>query len=183
MKRALLIIMALFVMCINQAQSIELNKVTENAKILSSLKLLEKAGAHEVFSNLEKTKSKIMFYDLSLMDFSYANHFAASTVDNYGRNYILINSRYQGSSTEAIACLIAHESMHTLPQATLAEETLATTTEAKYWSMLKPTVVVDDKLTQRLNKLERLYIASSSGNNLITQNIAANNFYKKQLAN
>lgn len=186
MKKALLIITALFVMSLNQVCALDLNKVTDSAKILSALKLLESVQANDVFANLEKTKSQIIFYDLSLMDFTYANHFAAASTDDYGRNYILINSKYQNAPKEALACLIAHESMHTLPQATLAEETLATTTEAKYWAKLKTsqsTALPNDKLVQRLNKLEALYVASGPGHNLISQNISGNSFYKAQLAN
>ena len=183
MKKLLIAFIALFVLSINSVQAVELKNFSNDSKIISSLKLLENVGANEVFNNLTKTKSKIMFYDLTLIDFSYGKHFAVASTDEYGDNYILINSNFRNSNPEAVACLIAHESMHTLPQATLAEETLATTTEARYWLKLKPTKVKKDRLTDRLNNLERLVIASSQNNNLIAQKISQNTFYQKQLAN
>ena len=121
-----------------------------------------------------------MFYDLTMIDYSYANHYAVASTDENGENFILINSKFQNSPKEAIACLIAHESVHVLPQATMAEEVQATTVEVQTWLKVRANVTnTNDKLVQREMKLADNYEAD---NNRIAQAIASNSFYQAQLA-
>jgi len=181
MKKVLFII-ALFVLSFNQVQAANLNKYTDDSKIAQALSVLEKSGSNEVFNRLDKSSTKVAFYDLSLISFSYAKHYAVASTDDNGNNYILINEKYRSSAPEAVACLIAHESVHQLPQATLDEEVLATTTEAQTWIKLKNSTVKNDDLTNRLNNLETMYEESTSSDNLIRRSIAGNIFYQQQLA-
>ena len=101
-----------------------------------------------------------------------------------GERYILINTRYKNCSTEEIACLIAHESCHKAKVATLAEETIATQTEAKYWLKLKkPNKVYNaSDLKDRLDNLAYLYSHSDKNNNKIEERIANSDFYRSQLS-
>lgn len=161
-----------------------MNQFTNDYKLIASLKLLEKIGAEEIFQNLAENTVKIEFYDLSLMAYSYRNHYAISGINNLGERFILINTRYYKCSIEEIACLIAHESCHKSDIATLAEETIATETEAKYWLKLKQPKKVYKKtnLLERLDELAELYKDSTDDNNKIKEQIADSEFYKKQLA-
>ncbi|MCQ2789902.1 MAG: hypothetical protein MJ229_05950, partial [bacterium] len=83
---------------------------------------------------------------------------------------------------EALACLIAHESVHQLPQATYEEEVRATTTEARTWQLLKNKVGANyqnDILVKRLNNLVAM---QEGGRDLIAKAISNNAFYQTQLA-
>lgn len=184
MKKFLLVVTAIFLLSANCVYAKDLYKYSNDTKVTDALEVLESIGANDVFSRLDKNEFKIMFYDLSLMDFSYAKHFAVSSTDENGNNYILINERFRYSPKEAIACLIAHESVHVSPQATLNEETRATTEEAQTWIKLRGRVSTSEEntLIARENKLARLYQSSTTGNDLIRESIAGNSFYQQQLA-
>ena len=184
MKKAVLAIMVLFVLSFNQVQASNYNKISDDSKVIAALGVLESVNAQDVITRLEKSATKVIFYDLSLMDYSYAKHYAVSSTDENGNNYILINERFRNSSKEAIACLIAHESVHQLSQATLDEEVRATTTEAQTWLKVRnsSTSTVTNDLTNRLNKLAMMYQTSTPNKNLIEDSIANNSFYQQQLA-
>ncbi|MDD3437118.1 MAG: hypothetical protein PHC64_08220 [Candidatus Gastranaerophilales bacterium] len=184
MKKFLLVIIALFLLCTNKAIAVDFDKYSDDGKVLAALEILESIGASDVFSRLDRNSTKIIFYDLTLMSFSYAKHYAVASTDDCGNNYILINSKFRSSPSEAIAALIAHESVHQLPQATMDEEVRATTTEAQTWIKLRSRVSANacDDLVKRQNKLAALYEASTPGQNLIRESIANNSFYQRQLA-
>ncbi len=180
MRKLLVVLMFIMFLGVNQAQAANVSNYSDDAKVQAALEVLNQAGSQDVFARLDKTQSKIMFYDLTMIDFSYANHYAVASTDENGENFILINSKFQNSPKEAIACLIAHESVHVLPQATMAEEIQATTVEAQTWLKVGSNVTnTNDKLVQREMKLADNYQA---GNNKIAQAIASNSFYQTQLA-
>ena len=170
--------------CANLAFAWNVNSFSRDDDIRAALRLLNKIGADEVFENLQENSVKIMFYDLSMIKYSYYKHYAVNSVDTWGDRYILINSRFRHASKEELACLIAHESFHKARQATMAEETLATQKEAYYWSILKvPGKTYNQTaLTNRLDKLAGLYNNSTADNNLIEQRIQNSSFYQNQLA-
>lgn len=180
MRKMLLVLMFIMFLSVNQAVAANVSKYSDDYKVQSALEVLNKIGSEDVFARLDKTQSKIMFYDLTMIDYSYANHYAVASTDENGENFILINSKFQNSPKEAIACLIAHESVHVLPQATMAEEVQATTVEAQTWLKVGGNVTnTNDKLVQREMKLASNYQAD---NNRIAQAIASNSFYQTQLA-
>ena len=170
--------------CSNIAYSWNVRSFSDDYDIRQALKLLDKIGADEVFVNLQENSVKIIFYDLSLINFSYCNHHAINSVDNWGDRYILINSKYRNATKEELACLIAHESFHKGKRATLSEETLATRKEAYYWTKLKVPgkQYRETALARRLDRLAYLYEESSDGNNLIEDKIKNSKFYQTQLA-
>lgn len=181
------LISALFcvvLLCANAAFAWNVNSFSKEDEIRAALKLLNSIGADEVFENLQENSVKIIFYDLSLIKFSYCNHYAINSVDNWGDRYILINAKYRHVSKEELACLIAHESFHKAKVATLAEETLATQKEAYYWSILKVPgkIYKQTALNNRLNKLACLYEDSTDSNDLIEKRISSSSFYREQLA-
>ena len=180
MRKVLVVLMFIMFLGVNQAQAANVSKYSDDYKVQAALTVLENIGSNDVFTRLDKNQVKIMFYDLTMIDYSYANHYAVASTDENGENFILINSKFQNSPNEAIACLIAHESVHVLPQATMAEEIQATTVEAQTWLKVRANVTdTNDKLVQREMKLADNYEAD---NNRIAQAIASNSFYQAQLA-
>lgn len=178
MKKAFVAFFVFFALTITQAFAYDVERFSNDATIISAMKLLEQNGEYDVFANLKKNSVKIKFYNLS----GYGTVYAANTYDNYGRRVILINSAYKNAPIEQIACLIAHESCHVLRKATLEEETVATQKEAACWAKLKNNAVSypETKLTKRLNKISNLYLASQDGNNYIQDKIASSSFYRSQ---
>ena len=183
LKRVTVLIACLFVLSSSCVFAMDVKGYSDDVKIRQALTMLDDIGANDVFYNLNENSVKIMFYDLSQISFSYSNHFAMNTTDNWGNRYILINSRYKNAPTEQIACLIAHESCHKAKVATLAEETKATRTEARYWQVLKQKNVnySNTPLTTRLNGLANLENVSTVDHDYIQDKISNSNFYKEQL--
>lgn len=184
MKKIIGLVMLMFLLSVSKVQAVDFNNYSDDTKVLSALEVLDNIGSDDVFDRLDKNSTRIIFYDLSLMSFSYAKHYAVSSTDDLGNNYILINEKYRNAPKEAIACLIAHESVHQLEHATLDEEVSATTEEAQTWLKLQGRVNVNanDALVNRENKLARMYKMSTSRQNLIKDSIVSNSFYQQQLA-
>ena len=181
MKKVLLVLMFILCLGVSQAQAADFSKYSNDYKVKAALEVLENIGSNDVFARLNQNKMKIMFYDLSSIDYSYSNHYAVASTDENGENYILINEKFKNSPKEAIACLIAHESVHVLPKATLEEEVRATTTEVQTWLKVADRVSnSNDKLVQREMKLADNYRLSTPSNNTIANAIASNSFYRNQ---
>ena len=183
MKKVVLVFLSFLFLTINQAFAYQASHFSSDAKIISAINLLERAGEEDVLRNLQRYAMKIKFSDLSMVSYNSSKTFAVSTYNQYGTRVILINSIYKNAPAEQIACLIAHESCHTANQADLEEETIATQKEAACWTRLKVAskTYPDNRLTRRLDKLSGLYLASDSGNNLVEQKIASSGFYRTQL--
>lgn len=184
LKRVLVLLACLFVVFSSSVSAMNVRHFSDDSKIREALMMLDDIGASEIFDNLQENSVKIIFYDLTQISFKYQNTFAINSTDNWGDRYILINSRYKNAPTEQIACLIAHESCHKGKVATLAEETTATRTEAKYWTVLKKRNVVyaNTALTNRLNNLANLESVSTVDHDRIQERISNSSFYQSQLA-
>ena len=185
MKRTIIALLSVLFFAVSPAfASYNLKHFSTDEKILAALTVLNNNGGEEVLDNLAENGVKIIFYDLTMMDFNYSKDYAIASVGTLGERYILINSRYKNSPKEALACLIAHESFHKLKRATFAEEVKCTQVEAYYWHKLKNQVTntTTNELTNRLNKLESLYLASTPNNDRIADSIIHNQFYRAQLA-
>ncbi len=182
-KKLAILFSAFILLTLNQAFAYRASDFSSDAKIISAITLLEQAGETDVLRNLQKYAVKVSFDDLSAYTYNSSKAFAVSTYNKYGTRVIVINSIYKNAPIEQIACLIAHESCHTKRVADLEEETIATQKEAATWTRLKVAskVYPDSRLTQRLDKLSGMYLASTSGNNLIQNKIASNGFYRAQL--
>ena len=184
LKRLITALICVVLMCSNLSFAWSVKSFSDDYDIQCALRLLKRAGADEVFENLQENSVKIIFYDLAMIKISYGNHYAVSSINNWGERYILINSKYRNASKEELACLIAHESFHKKNRATVEEETLATSKEAYYWSILK----VPGKrynctaLTKRLDNLVCLQNESETDTNLIEKRILSSRFYQNQLA-
>lgn len=184
MKRVLIAIFSLLIFAANQSFAYNVKHFSSDEKIQEALKVLDNCGAQEVLDNLNEVGVRIQFCDLMMIDIEAAKDYAISSLDSMGNRVILINTRYQNSPKEALACLIAHESFHKAKKATLSEEVKCTQKEAEYWHKLKNQVTnqTQNDLTKRLNQLENLYQTSSQTNNKIEESIKQNEFYREQLA-
>ena len=111
---------------------------------------------------------KIMFRDLAALGYGTCEAVTAKSAD--GRLVILISSNYKTAPVEAIACLIAHESVHHENTKTYEEEVRAWTTEVQTWvafTNVNPSLKANDsKLVKRLNYLSKLY--KNDGNQMTT---------------
>lgn len=179
MKKIIGLVVLVFLLSVSKVQAVDFNNYSDDAKIVSALAVLDSIGIDDVFDRLDKSSTRIIFYDLSLISFSYAKHYAVSSSDESGNNYILINEKFRNSPKEAIACLIVHESVHQLEHANLDEEVAATTLEARAWLKLGSglNANLSDSLVNRENKLAKVY-----KQNQIKELISNNTFYQQQLA-
>lgn len=183
MKKVVVLCVTFLLLTINQTLAYNANHFSSDTKIVAAINMLDKAGEEDVLRNLQKYAVKVKFGDLSMVSYNSSKCFAVSTYNEFGSRVIIINHIYKNAPTEQIACLIAHESCHTARIADLEEETLATQKEAACWTRLKvqSKIYADNRLTQRLDKLSGLYLASDENNNLVEQKIANNGFYRNQL--
>ena len=183
MKKVVVLFVAFLMLSVGQAFAYRASDFSSDSKIVSAINLLEQSGDTDVLRNLKKNAVRVSFGDLSSYTYNASKTFAVSTYNKYGSRIIVINSIYRNAPVEQIACLVAHESMHIKRVADLEEETIATQKEAATWIRLKNAskTYPETKLTRRLDNLSNLYLASTSGNNLVKQKIASNGFYRAQL--
>ena len=184
MKKVVVLFAAFIMLTLNQAFAYRATDFSSDSKIVAAINMLDQRGESDVLRNLQRYAIRISFDDLSSVSFNSSKAFAVSTYNKYGTRVIMINSIYKNAPTEQIACLIAHESCHKAKVATLAEETLATQTEAKYWLKLKNPnkIYTDNDLKNRLDNLAYLYSHSDKNNNRIEERIANSDFYRNQLS-
>lgn len=119
---------------------------------------------------------KIMFRNLAALGYGTCEAVTAKSAD--GRLVILISAEYKNAPAEAIACLIAHESVHHANTKTYQEEVKAWTSEVKTWvsfTQTNPSLKSNSsKLVKRLNYLSKLY--SNDGNQMTSiESLIANN--------
>lgn len=151
--------------------------VTTNQKIINTLNVLKNHDTESrhvlnviLGDNLSKKPIKIMFYDLSTMGSDFESMDAvACKKKNSDSIYILINQIHESAPTEALASLLAHETIHQDDNSSIQEEITGWTNEAKAWMSYKATnsklnnIDSDNcPLVQRLNTIEEMYSASSS---------------------
>lgn len=184
MKKLVVLFSAFILLTLGQAAfAYNASEFSGDSKIISAITLLDQAGETDVLRNLKKYGIRVSFDDLTSYTYNASKAYAISTYNQYGTRVIMINSIYRNAPVEQIACLVAHESMHVKRIADLEEETIATQKEAATWTRLKVAskTYPDTKLTRRLDKLSSMYLASSSGNNIIQNKIASSGFYRAQL--
>ncbi len=154
---------------------------TKQPVLQAALNKLEDMNNRKVLDVIQGQNStnqpiKIMFRDLAVLGFGTCEAVTSKTKD--GRLVILISSNYKTAPVEAIACLIAHESVHHQNTKTYEEEVKAWTTEVQTWvafTQYNPALKVSDsKLVKRLNYLSKLY--AKDGNQMTSiENLIANN--------
>jgi len=154
---------------------------TKQPVLTAALNKLEATNNMQVINvirgqNSTRQPIKIMFRDLAALGYGTCEAVTAKTTQ--GNLVILISSNYKTAPIEAVACLIAHESVHHENSKTYDEEVRAWTAEVQTWvsfTQYNPSLKVSDsKLVKRLNYLSKLY--TKDGNQMTSiENLIANN--------
>ena len=157
----------------NAALAADYSVNTKQPVLTEALYKLEAMNNRKVLNVIQGQNStgqpiKIMFRDLAALGYGTCEAVTAKSAD--GRLVILISSNYKTAPVEAVACLIAHESVHHENTKTYEEEVRAWTTEVQTWvafTSVNPSLKASDsKLVKRLNYLSKLYI--KDGNQMTT---------------
>lgn len=157
----------------NTAMAADYSINTKQPVLTAALNKLEAMNNRKVLNVIQGQNStgkpiKIMFRDLATLGYGTCEAVTAKTAD--GRLVILISSNYKTAPVEAVACLIAHESVHHENTKTYDEEVRAWTTEVQTWvafTQVNPSLKANDsKLVKRLNYLSKLY--TKDGNQMTT---------------
>ena len=159
--------------CSNAAFAADYSVNTKQPVLTAALLKLEAMNNRKVLNVIQGQNStgqpiKIMFRDLAALGYGTCEAVTAKSAD--GKLVILISSNYKTAPVEAIACLIAHESVHHENTKTYEEEVRAWTTEVQTWvafTNANPSLKANDsKLVKRLNYLSKLYV--KDGNQMTT---------------
>ena len=163
----------------NVALAADFSANTKQPVLTAALNKLEAMNNRKVLNVIQGNNStgkpiKIMFRNMAAMGYGTCEAVTAKTAD--GRLVILISSDYKTAPVEAVACLIAHESVHHENTKTYEEEVRAWTCEVQTWvafTSVNPSLKVSDsKLVKRLNYLSKLYTRDGNQNTSIANLIA-----------
>ncbi|MBQ8887125.1 MAG: hypothetical protein IJY61_05420 [Candidatus Gastranaerophilales bacterium] len=182
MSKIVVLFSALILMlCSNVAFAADFTANTKQPVLTAALNKLEAMNNTKVLNVIKGQNStnqpiKIMFRNLEVMGYGTCEAVTAKAAN--GSLVILISANYKTAPVEAIACLIAHESVHHENTMTYEEEVRAWTTEVQTWLSFtnnNPSLkTADSKLVKRLNYLSKLY--TKDGNKMTTiESLIANN--------
>lgn len=182
MSKLFVLISALVLLSVsNVALAADFSANTKQPVLVAALERLDATNNRKVLNVIQGQNStnqpiKIMFRDLAALGYGTCEAVTAKTTD--GKLVILISSNYKTAPVEAVACLIAHESVHHENTKTYDEEVRAWTTEVQTWvafTQSNPSLKVSDsKLVKRLNYLSKLYTRDGYQMTSI-ENLIANN--------
>ena len=180
-KIAVLFSALIIMLCSNVAFAADFTANTKQPVLTAALNKLEAMNNTKVLNVIKGQNStnkpiKIMFRNLEVMGYGTCEAVTAKAAN--GNLVILISANYKTAPVEAIACLIAHESVHHENTMTYEEEVRAWTTEVQTWLAFtnnNPSLKTSDsKLVKRLNYLSKLY--TKDGNQMTTiEGLIANN--------
>lgn len=158
--------------------------ITKNTEITAALTALEGIGKHDVIAILNGRNAtgepiRVMFKDLSIYGASDCE--ALTTKTQSGKVVIYINAEHKGAPSEAIACLIAHESQHHTMTNTKAEETRAWLKEVSTWNAFvrrdRTIAMMKHPLIKRENYIAKLNARDNGQGGEIRKIIAQNPVY------
>ncbi len=185
--RKLLVLLAAFIIAFfanNVGHAGDYANITKNSEITAALTALESIGKRDVIAILEGHNStgqpiKVMFRDLAI--YGATNCEALTTKTNSGKIIIFINEIHKGAPSEALACLIAHESQHHTMTNTKAEEAKAWLKEVSTWNAFvrrdRTVAMVRHPLVKRENQIARLNARDNGQGGEIKKIIAQNPAY------
>lgn len=185
MSGLLALFSALILMCFsNVALAADYSVNTKQPVLTAALEKLEAMNNRKVLNVIQGQNStnkpiKILFRNLEVMGYGTCEAVTAKSAD--GGLVILISANYKTAPVEAIACLIAHESVHHENTKTYEEEVRAWSTEVQTWvafTSSNPSLkTADSKLVKRLNYLSKLYAKDGNQMTSIASLIANNPAY------
>ena len=168
----------------NVALAADFSANTKQPVLTAALNKLEAMNNRKVLDVIQGQNStnkpiRIMFRNLAALGYGTCEAVTAKTAD--GGLVILISSNYKTAPVEAVACLIAHESVHHENTKTYEEEVRAWTMEVQTWmsfTQYNPSLkTADSKLVKRLNYLSKLYTKDGNQMTSIANLIATNPAY------
>ena len=188
MKRLFLIGLIIFTVAFtcNIGHTNDFAAITKNTEIAAALSALQSIGRSDVISILNGNNStgepiKVMFRDLTI--YGGKDCEALTTRTQSGKVIIYINQEHKGAPTEAIACLIAHESQHHTMTNTRAEETRAWFKEVSTWNAFvrkdRTLAMRQHPLVKRENYIARLNARDQGKGDEIRKVIAENPVYSR----
>ncbi|MBK8190429.1 MAG: hypothetical protein IPK79_08265 [Vampirovibrionales bacterium] len=121
----------------SSAVNLPLAQVSRDAAILTALSRLRGTGAEPALSAIVNRHGRVIFKDLREISKQVKDFDALSWISPSGQWMIFINVKHQSAPPEALAALIAHESLHCDPHNSIEEEIAGWTQEAMTWSELK----------------------------------------------
>ena len=163
----------------NAAVAADFSANTKQPVLVSALNKLEAMNKTQVINVIKGNNStgkpiKLMFRNMAAMGYGTCEAVTAKSAD--GRLVIIISADYKTAPIEAVACLIAHESVHHENTKTYEEEVRAWTTEVQTWNSftsVNPSLKQNSsKLVKRLNYLAKLYAKDGNQNTSIANLIA-----------
>lgn len=163
----------------NVAIAADFSANTKQPVLVSALNKLEAMNKTQVINVIKGNNStgkpiKLMFRNMAAMGYGTCEAVTAKSAD--GRLVIIISADYKTAPIEAVACLIAHESVHHENTKTYEEEVRAWTTEVQTWNSftsVNPSLKQNSsKLVKRLNYLAKLYAKDGNKNTSIANLIA-----------
>jgi hypothetical protein len=141
----------------------------DQQKIEAAIEIIKNYGYKENVATLKGKNYtykpvKIIFKDLTEINFAYSKFFAVTVTNDDGDLYILINNNLQNSDVRVLACLILHESNHCKENSldSVTEEVNAHEQEtALYLHLLEDDrnlqYKVEDRLIIRENRLKKIF--------------------------
>lgn len=163
----------------NVAVAADFSANTKQPVLVSALNKLEAMNKTQIINVIKGNNStgkpiKLMFRNMAAMGYGTCEAVTAKSAD--GRLVIIISADYKTAPIEAVACLIAHESVHHENTKTYEEEVRAWTTEVQTWNSftsVNPSLKQNSsKLVKRLNYLAKLYAKDGNQNTSIANLIA-----------
>ena len=185
MSKIVVLFSALILMSFsNMSLAADFTANTKQPVLTAALNKLEAMNNRKVLDVIQGQNStnkpiRIMFRNLAALGYGTCEAVTAKTAD--GGLVILISSNYKTAPVEAVACLIAHESVHHENTKTYEEEVRAWKMEVQTWmsfTQYNPSLkTADSKLVKRLNYLSKLYTKDGNQMTTIANLIATNPAY------
>ena len=185
MSKIVVLFSALILMSVsNIALAADFSANTKQPVLTAALNKLEAMNNRKVLDVIQGQNStnrpiRILFRNLATLGYGTCEAVTAKTAD--GGLVILISSNYKTAPVEAVACLIAHESVHHENTKTYEEEVRAWNMEVQTWmsfTQYNPSLkTADSKLVKRLNYLSKLYTKDGNQMTSIANLIATNPAY------
>jgi hypothetical protein len=109
-------------------------KITREPTILQALTQLSQSPYKDSVQNLYAHQGRVIYKDLRLIDKSVGNYDALSWISPEGQWMIFINHHHKGAPIQALASLLAHETIHFDIDNSIHEEIIGWQREADAWS-------------------------------------------------
>ena len=130
-------------------------------KIVEALNLLANNGYGAVVEDIQARKFRVIFYKFSELKVR-GNHYSTRRTSRSGNRYIIIDEQFKQSSPEALACLIARESVYKQSTQTVSEEAMAISLAIHVWNKLSSPGLKRDNIVAQIEDYATCYDPKSA---------------------